>query len=156
MHTDVGGDAGGDDEKARVPGEDSGVVPDVQVEQRDVGGGNADAAKEGHADGLLHPGEEKRGQRPHGLADKHVLGEGQALLRDRDGDVRLVGTAGRRRRGSDEEEVKGTETSHDCFGVDAWTVGAQKEGEVVIEYTLRGRFTPFFYIIEIYIMRIKI
>lgn len=29
MHTDVGGDAGGDDEKARVPGEDSGVVPDV-------------------------------------------------------------------------------------------------------------------------------
>lgn len=29
VHTDVGGDAGGDDEEARVPGEDSGVVPHV-------------------------------------------------------------------------------------------------------------------------------
>lgn len=85
------------------------------MEERDVGGGDADAAEEGHADGLLHPGEAERGQRPHGFADKHVLGEGQALLRDRDGDVRLVGAAGGRRGGGGEEEekeVKGTETSH--------------------------------------------
>ena len=54
-HADVGADPGGDDDKARVGGAESGVVPDVEVEERDVGDGGADASEEGHAHGLLRP-----------------------------------------------------------------------------------------------------
>lgn len=104
MHTDVGGDAGGNDDEARFLRVDGGVVPNIEVEERDVGGGDADAAEEGHAHGLLHPGEEKRGQRPHRFPDQHILGEGQALLRDHHGDVSLVSAAGGHRHGGGEKE----------------------------------------------------
>ena len=35
-HADVGADPGGDDDEARVAGAERGVVPDVEVEERDV------------------------------------------------------------------------------------------------------------------------
>jgi hypothetical protein len=94
VHAEVGSDAGGDDDQARVPGVDGGVVPDVEVEERDVGCSDAYAAEERHAHGLLHAGEPERGQRPHRLLDQHVLGKGQTLLRHHRGDVRLLAAAG--------------------------------------------------------------
>jgi len=122
VHTDVGSDAGGDDDEARVSGVDGGVVPDVEVEERDVGGGDEDAAEEGHAHGLLHPGEAQRGQRPHRLPNQHILGEGQALLRDNRGDVRPFGAARGHPGGGEEEEEekegKGMELSHWWAGAD--------------------------------------
>lgn len=72
------------------------------MEERDVGDGDADASEEGHAHSLLRPREAERGERPHRLADEHVLSEGQALVGDHRGDVRLV--AGGRGGGEGDEE----------------------------------------------------
>lgn len=101
-HADVGGNAGGDDDEGRVAEANDGVIPHVEVEERDVGDGGADAAEEGQAEGLLRPGKAERGERPHRLADQHVLGEGQARIADHRGEVRLV--AGGRGGGEEGEE----------------------------------------------------
>lgn len=101
-HADVGTDPGGDDDEARVAGAERGVVPDVEVEERDVGYGGADAPEEGHAHGLLRPGQAERGERLRRRPDQHVLGERQAARADHGGYVGLVGSCGV--GGGEEEE----------------------------------------------------
>lgn len=114
------------------------------MEERDIGGGDAEAAEEWHAHGLLHPGEAERGQRPHRLPDQHVLGEGQSLLGDHRGDVRLV--AGGRGGGEEEEgekEGKGMETGHG-----GWRRGGEADSgrkrRLVVQVESRRRLCVFF------------
>lgn len=91
---------------------DGGVVADVEVEERDVGGGDADGAQEGHPHGLLHAGEAQRGQRPHRLPDQHALGEVQALLCHHRGGVRLAGGRAGGVEEGEEEEGEEMEVGH--------------------------------------------